>query len=112
MGELLCGELAERGFDASAETEPGKALAAVDAERFDVVLTDLQMEGMNGLELCERIVAARPELPVVLLTGHGTLDAAVAALRLRAFDFLTKPPDMNALAASLERAARHGRLAD
>ncbi|HEY1690669.1 MAG TPA: sigma-54 dependent transcriptional regulator [Polyangiaceae bacterium] len=112
MGELLCAELAERGFEASAETEPAKALATVQAERFDAVLTDLHMEGMNGLELCERIVAARPELPVVLLTGHGTLDVAVAALRLRAFDFMTKPPDMDALAASLERAARHGRLAD
>ncbi len=67
---------------------------------------------MDGIELCERIVATRPDLPVVLLTAHGTLDAAVAALRVRAFDFLTKPPDLDALVGAIERAVCHGHLED
>jgi two-component system response regulator AtoC len=70
------------------------------------------MRGMNGLELCERIVAARPDVPVVLLTAHADLGAAVAALRVRAFDFQTKPPDVDALAEVLERAVRERRLVE
>jgi two-component system response regulator HydG len=67
---------------------------------------------MNGIELCDRIVAAHPDLPVVILTAHGTIDAAVAALRVRAHDFLTKPPDIDALVATVRRAVRNRRLGE
>jgi DNA-binding NtrC family response regulator len=112
MGELLGAELAHRGYATVVETDPERALASLGAREVDVVVTDLRMLGMNGVELCERIVAEYPELPVVLLTAHGTLDAAVAALRVRAFDFLAKPPDLDALVATLDRAVRHRRLAE
>ncbi len=114
MCDLLEAELSARGFEISFETDPARVLASIDSRTLDVdaVVTDLKMFGASGLELCERIVATRPELPVVLLTGHGTLDAAVAALRVRAYDFLEKPPDIDALAAALAGAVRHGRLAE
>ncbi|MDP8999163.1 MAG: sigma-54 dependent transcriptional regulator, partial [Myxococcota bacterium] len=112
MCELLGAELAARGFQPSLETDPERALESLRTRPVDVVVTDLKMRGMNGLELCERIVATHPDLPVVLLTAHGDLDAAVAALRVRAYDFLTKPPDMDALVAAVERAVRHRRLAE
>ncbi len=112
MCDLICAELAARGYTAVPETDPERALASLRPRTFDVVVTDLRMLAMSGVELCERIVADYPELPVVLLTAHGTLDAAVAAMRVRAFDFLTKPPDVDALVAAIERAVRHRRLAE
>jgi len=112
MCDLLGAELAARGFEPSLETDPERALETLRSRNVDVVITDLKMRGMNGLELCERIVAARPDLPVVLLTAHADLEAAVAALRVRAFDFQTKPPDIDALVAVLERAVRQRRLAE
>ena len=112
MCELLGAELAARGFEPSLETHPERALESLQSRSVDVVITDLKMREMNGLELCERIVAARPDLPVVLLTAHADLEAAVAALRVRAFDFQTKPPDIDELAAVLDRAVRQGRLAE
>jgi two-component system, NtrC family, response regulator AtoC len=110
MCELLRSEIAARGFQASFETQPECVLESLESRDVDVVVTDLKMRGMNGIELCERIVAARPDLPVVLLTAHGTLDAAVAAFRVHAHDFLTKPPDIDALIAIIERAVRNRRL--
>jgi two-component system response regulator AtoC len=112
MCELLVAQLAQHGFRSSYETDSASVMESISALGIDVVVTDLRMGGMDGLELCERIVAARPELPVVLLTAHGTLDAAVAALRVRAFDFLMKPPDMGALVTTIRRAVHNRRLAD
>ena len=79
---------------------------------FDVVVTDLNMRGMNGLELCERIVANRPDVPVVVITAFGSVETAVAAIRAGAYDFVTKPFELDALALALDarraapRAAR------
>jgi len=106
MCDLLRSELASRGFRPAFETVPERALESLGSRDVDVVVTDLRMRGMNGIELCDRIVAAYPDLPVILLTAHGTMDAAVAALRVRAYDFLTKPLDIDTLAASIDRAVR------
>src|SRR5580700_10967991 len=100
MCDLLSAEFASRGFKPSFETAPERALEALQSRDIDVVVTDLKMQGINGIELCDRIVAAHPDLPVILLTAHGTMDAAVAALRVRAHDFLTKPQNIDELVAS------------
>ena len=84
-------------------------LAAAD---FDVVVTDLNMRGMSGLELCERIVANRPDVPVVVITAFGSLETAIAAIRAGAYDFITKPVKIDALALALERAVQHRALRD
>ncbi len=112
MCDLLGLEFGSRGFSSAFETEPERVLGALESNDVDVVVTDLHMRGMNGIELCDRIVAAHPDLPVILLTAHGTIDAAVAALRVRAHDFLTKPPDIDALVATVERAVQNRRLAE
>jgi two-component system response regulator HydG len=104
MCDLLAAALAARGWLVSTETIPERAIEVVQALDVDAVVTDLRMDGVSGVELCKRLSASRPDVPVVLLTAHGDLDAAVAALRVRAFDFLTKPPDIDALAETLERA--------
>jgi two-component system response regulator HydG len=84
----------------------------LEAEEVDVVLADLNMKGTNGIELCERVIASRPDMPVVLLTGFGSLDAAVAAMRAGAYDFLSKPVKLDVLAIALERAIKHRLLGE
>ncbi|MEY4511004.1 MAG: hypothetical protein RLZZ450_3126 [Pseudomonadota bacterium] len=79
---------------------------------FDVVLTDLNMPGMNGIELCGRVAQARPDIPTVVITAFGNLDTAVAAIRAGAYDFITKPVEIDAVALVLTRAVQHHRLRD
>jgi two-component system, NtrC family, response regulator AtoC len=110
MCDFLAAQLTAHGFLSRVETDPTRVLDTLASVDVDVLVTDLKMAGMDGLELCERVIAARPDLPVVLLTAHGTLDVAVAALRVRAFDFLTKPPDIDALVATVGRAIHNRRL--
>ena len=64
----------------------------------------------SGLELCERIAADRPDVPVIVITAFGTLETAIAAIRAGAYDFITKPFEIEALAVALERAVQHRRL--
>ena len=71
-----------------------EALVQLRADEFDVVVTDLEMAGMTGLELCERIVADWPDLPVIILTGVGNFDRAVGAIRAGAYDFMTKSVEL------------------
>src|SRR5579863_7006932 len=97
MCALLRVELAARGYKPAVESCPQRALESLARREVDVVVTDLKMEGIDGVQLCDRIASAHPGLPVVVLTAHASMDAVVAALRVRAFDFLTKPLDIAAL---------------
>ena len=108
---MLFRSLELRGFDPYVRSDAAEALLALEADAFDVVLSDLNMRGRSGLELCERIVGTHPDLPVIILTAFGTLQTAVGAIRAGAYDFLTKPIDLDVLTLSLQRAARHSALA-
>ncbi len=110
MCEALEAGLTPRGFATQWTTTAAEALELLRATEFDVVLTDLNMRGLTGLELCERIVANRPDVPVVVITAFGSFDTAVAAIRAGAYDFITKPVKIDALALALERAVRHRAL--
>jgi len=112
MCETLEVVLRKRGFEPRWTTDASEALDMVGRDDFDVVLTDLNMRGMGGIELCERIVANRPDLPVVVITAFGSLETAIAAIRAGAYDFITKPPEIDALVVALERAVQHRRLRD
>jgi two-component system response regulator HydG len=108
--EMLAECLRARSYKATPETSPDEAIADAMNEEVDVVLTDLQMRSLDGLALCERIVGARPDLPVVVVTGHASVDAAIGALRAGAFDFIVKPVDPEILALTVERAVTYHRL--
>ena len=110
MCELLEMDLRLRGFSTAAFTSPSDAWRALSEEAFDVVVTDVQMPGTTGIQLCERITADFPELPVIVMTAFGSMETAVAALRAGAYDFVTKPVEMDLLAAAIQRAARQRRL--
>ena len=110
MCEMIEADLCNRGLDSSWYTSAEEAFSMLKKEEFDVVLTDLQMPGMDGVELCERIVANRPDVPVVVITAFGSMETAVAALRAGAYDFVTKPIEMDMLAFTLKRAVSHRSL--
>jgi len=112
MAETLTKAMTRRGFVVAWRTSAADALSLLDERDFDVVVTDLHMEGMNGFAFCERIAANRPDLPVVMITAFGSLDSAVAAIRVGAYDFITKPFDVEALWLTLSRAVQHRRLRD
>ena len=110
MCELLEMDLRLRGFSAASCTSASDAWRALSEEAFDVVVTDVQMPGTTGIQLCERITTDFPELPVIVMTAFGSMETAVAALRAGAYDFVTKPVEMDLLAAAIQRAARQRRL--
>jgi two-component system response regulator HydG len=110
MGEMLEVDLRLRGLETQWYPSAEEVLAQWQHDDVDVVLTDLKLPGLNGLDLCTRIVANRPDIPVVVLTAFGSMETAMAAMRVGAYDFVNKPVDMDALALVLERAVRHRAL--
>ncbi len=102
--------LEPQGIAVTAQTRPADAFALLASTDFDCVVTDLAMPDMHGFELIERIVANRPEVPVVVLTGSGNFPTAIAAMRAGAYDFVTKPIDLAALALAIRRAAERRAL--
>jgi len=107
MCELVSSFLSRRGFQTAVRTSGDEAFEALKGEDFDVVVTDLNLGGMGGLELCEKIVVNRPDLPVIVITAFGSLETAVGAIRVGAYDFITKPFQMAELALTIERAIQH-----
>jgi two-component system response regulator HydG len=110
--ELLQSGLSRRGFEVAWRTTADEALSLLALQDFEAVVTDLHMQGMDGIELCRRIVQNRPDIPVVVVTAFGSMEAAVAAIRAGAYDFITKPFEMDQLALTLERAVKHHALQD
>jgi two-component system, NtrC family, response regulator AtoC len=110
MGALVSKNLHKRRFEATHVSSAAQALDAVEAEDYQVVVSDVRLGGMTGLELCERLCARRPDVPVILITAFGDLDTAIAALRAGAHDFLPKPFEMDELAMRVSHAAELGFL--
>ncbi len=100
LGDLL----GSRGYDVKLESSAEGALAFLRSAAVDVVLTDLRLAGVDGVELVRRLECAYPELPVVILTGHGTIASAVECIKAGATDYILKPADPEVLEVSLERA--------
>ena len=108
MCETLALCLVRRGFAVRWRTSALDALALLHDEEFDVIYSDLNMDGMSGLELCERAVVLRPGLPFIIVTGLGAPDVKAAALRAGAYEFMTKPVELEALRLALLRAVSFG----
>ncbi len=110
MTELVKLGLKKRGFTVHTYGSGADALAALADHDVDVVVTDLNMKGMTGLELCQQIAADRPDVPVIVLTAFGSFETAVGAIRAGAYDFVTKPVEIEALAIAIRRAGEHRQL--
>ncbi len=112
MCEMLAADLSMRGFEPTWTTAPDQALEMVAASNYEAVLTDLKMPHLRGTELCALIVAQWPEIPVVVMTAFGSMETAIEAMRAGAYDFVTKPVEMDILALVLQRAVNHHQLQD
>jgi len=106
MCEALASELTEHGLEVEWRTTGNEAFERVVSEDFDVVVTDLNMRGMNGVDLCRRLAESRRDVPVIVVTAFGTLETAIATIRAGAFDFITKPFDVDDILVAVERAVR------
>lgn len=87
------------------EAEDGlEGIEKIKKEDFDLVLCDIKMPKMDGVEVLEAIKKIKPEIPIVMISGHGDLDTAVNTMRLGAFDYISKPPDLNRLLNTVRHA--------
>jgi len=109
--EMLDEGLSLRGFSVTTRPAIEPALACIRAdESLSVVLTDLRLAAENGLDLCRAVHEIRPTLPVIVITAFGSIRTAMDAMRAGAYDFITKPFDLEVIAVSLDRAAKHNEL--
>ena len=99
---LLAIRLKANGYGVTAVESGQKALAAIANTRPDLVLTDLRMAGLDGMGLFQEIQASYPGLPVIILTAHGSIPEAVAAVKRGVFGYLTKPYDADELLGQIE----------
>jgi two-component system, NtrC family, response regulator AtoC len=111
LRRVLGAQLSRDGYEVHAVADGEAALKILQEQYVDVVITDLRMPRLDGLELLRRALALEPELPVVIITAHGTVDNAVAALKSGAFDYITKPFDQNEVRNVVRKALRTRALA-
>ena len=102
--------LNRRGMKARAVFSGREALERVQTEKYDAVVLDLKMPGMDGLEVLRLIRQIDPDVQVLVLTGHGTVSAGIDGMQLGAADFLQKPVAIGALCGSIEAAADRSRI--
>lgn len=108
--ELLEEDLSRRGHQVLTSLKVVEARELLHQHEVDIVLTDLNMPGISGIDFCAELHDNRPDLPVVIMTAFGSLETAIAALRAGAYDFVTKPVDLDLLSISLGRALQHRHL--
>lgn len=110
MCALLEAGLSKRGFAVTSRTSGDAALALLDETDFDAIVVDLNMPGTSGLDVATWVASNRPDTPVVVITAFGSLETAVAAIRSGAYDFVTKPFEIEAISLTLGRAVGYRRL--
>ena len=102
--EVMSERLTARGIDVATSTSAEEAIGRLGKETFDAVILDLQMPGMDGLEALKHMKEKRPELQVILLTGHATVEKGVEAIKLGAMDLIEKPADLESLKEKIKKA--------
>ncbi len=106
LREMLHRAVREMGFNPTVCATGEAALREAEAHSFDIAIVDLNLPGIGGLPMLEKLRQAQPDVQAIVLTGFGDLDAARAAIRLDVVDFLTKPCALGTLEESLDRARR------
>ncbi len=111
LRRVLGAQLSRDGYEVHAVADGEAALRILEDQYVDVLITDLRMPRLDGLELLRRALLLEPDLPVVIITAHGTVDNAVEALKSGAFDYITKPFDQNDVRNVVKKALRTRALA-
>lgn len=91
-------------YDVDEASDGLECIAKVQKEKYDVVIMDIKMPKMDGIEALERLQILAPELPVVMVSGHGNIETAVDAVKKGAFDYISKPPDLNRMLITIRNA--------
>jgi DNA-binding NtrC family response regulator len=102
--------LSQHGIDVRIAASAASALVEVAEDQFDAVLVDINMPQTNGLDLGRQILDRCPDLPIIVITAFGTMESAVAAIRAGAYDYVTKPFEIDQLALAVERACQSRQL--
>jgi len=102
--EVLSERMKNRGMNVSTSLSAKEALKKIDQESFDAVVLDLMMPEMDGIEVLRIIKEKRPEMQIILLTGHGTIEKGIEAMKLGAMDFIEKPADITVLSEKIKKA--------
>ncbi len=110
MRRLLSRVLTREGYDASAVGSGAEALRLVASERFDLVVTDIKMPEMDGLQLLAELKEYEPSLPIIVITAYGTIENAVQALRSGAYDYIAKPFENDEIKLTVAKAFERERL--
>lgn len=110
LRESVAATLTREDHQVTTFADPAAALEAIRQSRFELVLTDLKMPGMDGLALVRELRASGCDVPVIMMTAYATVGTAVEAMRIGAYDYIQKPFEADALVALVERALEHARL--
>ncbi|MGB3209377.1 MAG: sigma-54 dependent transcriptional regulator [Desulforhopalus sp.] len=110
MCEMLDAGLSRRGFTTCSCTSGLSGVAEIDREQPVVILTDINLPDVSGMQVCREVVENWQEIPVIMMTAFGSMETAIEAIRVGAYDFITKPLDLDILAVALQRAVNHRRL--
>ena len=102
--ETLADRMRTRGMTVDTSTSAMEAIKRIDTESYDAIILDLMMPGMDGLEALKIVKERRPELQIILLTGFGTLEKGIEAMKLGATDFVEKPADLESLTQKIKNA--------
>ena len=108
----LEGVLEDEGFKVICASDGQEALKTMEEEMPDLVLLDIWMPGIDGIETLERMRALHPGLQVIMISGHGTIETAVSATKLGAFDFIEKPLSLERTLVTIQNALNFRQLRD
>ncbi|MBD3285073.1 response regulator [candidate division WOR-3 bacterium] len=108
--EMTAKTLSRKGFKIDTASCAEEGLKKLDSYFFDVVLLDVRMPGMNGIQMLKELNEERPTQQVVMVTGHASVSTAIEAMKVGAYDFLTKPVKLDDLMHTIRRAAEHGQM--
>jgi DNA-binding NtrC family response regulator len=104
--KVLSKRLEGRGMKVDTSTSGEDALSRVKGKEFDAIILDLAMPGMSGIETLKRIRSENPDVQIIMLTGHGSVETGIEAMKAGAVDFLEKPADLNKIMEKISEAKR------
>ena len=103
--------LSEEGYKTEIASNGNEALEFLNEQDYDVLITDLKMPGMDGIELIKKSMKICPQTSVIIITAHASVESAIEALRIGAFDYILKPFDFDDLILKVQRLLKHKELA-
>ncbi len=107
---LLHRTLLDEGYQVIKAEGSQEAISAMESESFDVVITDLLMPDIDGIELTQRILGIDPKLPIIIITGSGYFDKAAEAMKIGAYDFVAKPFELKKICTTIKNALDYRKI--